>query len=73
MQGGVMTDNHRVIWAKGTTNTGDNSTGDHSTGGKATIREQVRREGATAEGTPHPTTTSLVTGAQVGKTNATND
>ena len=68
MRGGVTTGSHRVIRAEGTTNTGDRSTGD-----KATIREQVRREVATAEGTPHPTTTSLVTGAQVGKTNATND
>ena len=70
MWGGVTTGSHRVIRAKGTTSTGDNSTGDRNTGDKATIREQVRREVATAEGTSHPTTTSLVTGAQVGKTNA---
>jgi hypothetical protein len=71
MRGGVTTGSHRVIRAEGTTNTGDTSTGDRSMGDKATIREQVRREVATVEGIPHPTTTSLVTGAQIGTTNAT--
>ena len=71
MRGGVTTGSHRVIRAEGTTNTGDTSTMDRSTGDRAPIREQVRREVATAEGIPHPTTTSLVTGAQIGTTNAT--
>jgi len=71
MRGGVTTDNHRVIWVEGTTNTGDTSTEDLSMGDKALIREQVRREGATAEGTSHPTTTSLGIGVQIGTTNAT--
>ena len=69
MWGGVTTGSHRVMRAEGMTNTGDISMGDRSTGDRAPIREQVRREVATAEGIPHPTTTSLVTGTQIGTTN----
>jgi hypothetical protein len=65
MRGGVTTGNHLVMRAEDMTNTGDINMGD-----KATIREQGCKAVATAAGIPHPTTTSLVTGAQVGTTNA---
>ena len=46
------------------------NTGDTNTGVRVSIREQGGKAVATAAGIPHPITTSLVTGAQVGMTNA---
>jgi len=45
MRGGETTDNNRVIWVEGTTNTGDTSTGDLSMVDKAPIREQCAGRG----------------------------
>ena len=67
MRGGETTGSQRVMRAEGMINTGDTNTGV-----RAPIRERGGKAAATAAAgiIPHPTTTSLVTGAQVGTMNA---